>query len=122
MSELTPFLTRQQLVSADDCKRDVVDVPEWGGRVCIRGLTGAEYARVREAWRKEDANTGDNLGTPDSITCGYGLVDEKGANLFTVADMPLLTRRNPAVLGRLARMILKLSGVIKEESAAIEGN
>jgi hypothetical protein len=35
-------LTKEQILKADDLKTETVEVPEWGGPVNIRTLTGAE--------------------------------------------------------------------------------
>lgn len=43
------FLTIDAILAAPDVKEDVVDVPEWGGRVKVRGLTKAKQQELREA-------------------------------------------------------------------------
>jgi len=36
------LLTRDQILQAQDIARETVSVPEWGGSVLVRGLTGQE--------------------------------------------------------------------------------
>ena len=36
------FLTRNEILAVDDLQTQKVDVPEWGGSVYVRGLTGSE--------------------------------------------------------------------------------
>jgi len=43
------ILTRKQIIAADDIKRELVSVPEWGGEVWVYGLTGAEVGTYRKA-------------------------------------------------------------------------
>ena len=40
------LLTKEQMLAADDIKSERVEVPEWGGDVMVRGLTGTQ----RDAW------------------------------------------------------------------------
>ena len=39
---MTTMLTREQILGSDDLKRQTVAVPEWGGDVFVRMLTGGE--------------------------------------------------------------------------------
>ena len=41
-------LTKEQILNADDLKRKEVDVPEWGGTVLLRELTGRERDSFEE--------------------------------------------------------------------------
>ena len=36
------FLNREAILAAEDLPRELVEVPEWGGAVYVRALTGAE--------------------------------------------------------------------------------
>lgn len=47
-------LTREAILSADDLPAETVDVPEWGGKVRIRTMTGSE----RDAFESSLIGTG----------------------------------------------------------------
>ena len=40
------ILNREQILAANDVKTRIVDVPEWGGSVIVRGLTSLERDRA----------------------------------------------------------------------------
>ena len=53
------LLTRDKILSADDIRSERVKVPEWGGEVIVREMTGAE----RDEWegsvvRREEGEDG----------------------------------------------------------------
>ena len=39
------ILSREDIAQADDIVIEAVDVPEWGGTVLVKGMTGAERDR-----------------------------------------------------------------------------
>ena len=43
------MLTKEAILAADDLPREKVDVPEWGGEVYVRALTGAQMQPVEDA-------------------------------------------------------------------------
>jgi hypothetical protein len=61
-----PRLTFEQIERADDLERGVVDVPEWGGSVEVRGLTAGEWAKAQEELEGEEA---------DAFLVSCGVVD-----------------------------------------------
>ena len=56
-------LTRDEILGADDLKTESVKVPEWGGTVLVRELTGAE----RDEWEASVVKT--NGTTTLTFTC-----------------------------------------------------
>lgn len=42
------YLTRDALLGAADLQEEDVDVPEWGGRIKVRGLSLGQYQDVQE--------------------------------------------------------------------------
>ena len=43
------MLTKEQILESDDLKTEVVDVPEWGGEVTIRIMSGTERDAFEQA-------------------------------------------------------------------------
>ena len=49
-------LTKDQIVAAVDIKTEVVEVPEWGGAVAVRELTGLERDAFEQSMVRVDAD------------------------------------------------------------------
>lgn len=43
------FLSVDQILSAPDVPEEIVEVPEWGGKLKVRGLTRAAFDRISKA-------------------------------------------------------------------------
>ncbi|PRX90821.1 hypothetical protein [Allonocardiopsis opalescens] len=106
-------LGRDQILSARDALTDYVDVPEWGGRVKIRSLSGTE----RDAFEAGIAGNGkklrlENIRAKLVAKCA---INEQGQQLFSTADTAALGRKNAAVLDRVFQACQKLSGITDED-------
>lgn len=107
------FLGRDAILGADDLAYDTVPVPEWGGTVRIRALTGTE----RDRFEAEVAGNGkrlklDNVRAKFVARC---IVDAKDNQVFGTADVAALGRKNAAVLNRVFEACQKLSGLTDED-------
>lgn len=103
------LLTKELIVSTNDAAYDIVSVPEWGGDVRVRSLTGAERTELRLK--------GEGGPSWDAMSCALGIIDEKGANLFTIAETTILAKKHPLVLERIANVIYELSSMTAEARA-----
>lgn len=105
-----PVLDRAAILAARDDRTELVDVPEWGGRVRMRGFTGTE----RDGW-EADIIAAERKGlVPRDIRVrrvAMCLVDEDGKRLFGDRDMAELGRKNGVVIDRLDDVVLRLSGM-----------
>ena len=106
-------LDRRSILDTTDLKREYVDVPEWGGTVIIRALTGSE----RDAYEAEivgsDGGTSRkfNLANIRARLVARTVIDESGKRLFLDADIPVLGGKSAAVLDRLFTVAQRLSGL-----------
>ena len=98
------FLTKNAILSADDFKYATVSCPEWGGDIRVRGLTAAEQAKI--ARMVNEGRTDDSA----VVVTIMGCVDENGDRLFDNSDKDLLKARSYAVLDRIVKKIIELSG------------
>ena len=103
------LLTKQSVLSAEDFQYAIVSCPEWGGEVRVRGLTAAEQAFV--AKRYNDGKQEDF----DVTVCIMACVDELGQPIFDNGDKDQLRRKSFAVLDRVAKKIIELTGDSGEE-------
>jgi len=105
-------LTKEQIVAAKDIKTEVIDVPEWGGSVIIREMTG----KVREEFEmfvqeRRGADDSLNLRGMRTLVLSQTLVDEEGNALFTKDDVAVLGDKNAAVIDRLFTVAMELNKI-----------
>lgn len=106
------LLTKDQMLAADDIKSERVGVPEWGGDVMVRGLTG----RQRDAWEASMSVRRGKTVVPDMrdfrarlvVLC---VVDETGTLVFHDGDIDALAGKSGAALDRLYEVAARLSGI-----------
>lgn len=117
------ILNRDQILQAQDIKTQTVPVPEWGGDVIVKGLTGTE----RDAYEASCVDTQDGKNVPKlqnirAKLVSLTLVDEQGKRLFTSADLEALGRKSGDVLDRLFDVARELSGLTKQAMEKARGN
>ena len=102
-------LTKEQIFAADDLKTKEVDVPEWGGKVKLRTMTGTERESYFRRLMKHRADEiPKDLFQTLVVICA---VDDNGKQLFTMDDLPELAKKNGAVLDRLTKAAGDLNGL-----------
>lgn len=110
------ILGREQILKADDVTTEEVAVPEWGGSVLVRGLTGrhrdAFEASLVERRGKRNVPNVDNIRAKLVAKC---CVDEAGERLFTDFDANVLGDRSGAALDRVYEVAARLSGIGDED-------
>jgi hypothetical protein len=52
------YIDRDMILNAQDIATEDVDVPEWGGRVCVKGMSGTE----RDAFEQSIVDTSSKGG------------------------------------------------------------
>ncbi len=109
-------LTRDEILGADDLKTESVDVPEWGGSVFVRELTGAE----RDTWEASVVKTNGTKVTIDSQNMRAKLValcvvDGDGKRVFTAKDAKELGAKSAAALDRVVDAARRLSRIGEDE-------
>lgn len=121
-------LSGSQILGAEDVQTRTVPVPEWGGDVIVRGLTGADRdayeASLNQMRPKPDGTrelvlVRDNARAKLLVKC---LIDENGNRLFKETDAPALGKKSGAVLDRLYDVATDLSGMSDEAQKELEGN
>lgn len=107
------ILSRDQIVGIkDDIKMELVEVPEWGGSLYVRGLTGFERDRF-EAEVVDDRKDSKrmNLTNVRARLVALAVVDENGTRLFKPTDIEWLGQKSAAVLDRIYDVATRLSGI-----------
>jgi len=118
-------LSKEQIL-ATSIPQEAVDVPEWGGKVNIRGLSASErddyeqsLVEVGPDGRTRVKKTQHNVRASLVARC---LVDEAGKRLFTDADVAALGEKSGAAIDALWDVARRLSGMsLEAEEEALEG-
>lgn len=110
------LLNKASVLSTDDFQYAIVPCPEWGGEMRVRGLTAAEQSVIA---KKVNAKQTDDLAITLTI---MACVDENGERFFDTSDKDALKTKPYAVLDRLSKKILELSGNNPDEIEAAEKN
>ncbi len=111
------YLTKDQIFAADDRKTEDVDVPEWGGTVKLRSLTGAERDKFEASLQeRKGAKVKDNMANFRARLIGLCAVDPAGNKLFTnTQEIILLGNTSAAPLQRLVDKCNELNGFSEED-------
>lgn len=113
-------LTREQMLEAArnaKIERDTLTVPELGGEIWVRGMSGTERDKFEEGLR---IRKGKRAGQTDLRNFRAQLavrviVDEQGQRVLTDADAEIFGRVPAGVLDRIIARCTELSGKADEE-------
>ena len=117
------LLGRDAIFAADDRVFEIVEVPEWGGSVRVKALTGTE----RDAY-EETLLTGTGKHTKVTMAnaraklCARAIVDENGERLFSDKDVQRLGQKSAAALDRVYEVATRLAKISKEDIEDLKGN
>lgn len=106
-------LTREKILGAVDYKIETIEVPEWGGTVSVKSLSGKgrdafEGSRLRF---KENNKVEMVYENTRARLLSMTLCDVAGKLLFTEEDIEVLGEKNAAVLDRLFDVAQRLSSL-----------
>lgn len=115
------LLTRDQILGAQDLKREQVDVPEWGGAVLVREMTAAERISF-----EQDVMMSGGVGQlpPDVVgrVAAWCIIDEAGRRVFTDADIEALGGKSTDAILRVFKAIMRLSAFAPEDAEELRKN
>ena len=120
-------LKRDDILNVKDIAIELVDVPEWGGQVYVKGMTGLE----RDAFEGSIVETRGkgtrvNMAHVRAKLAAQTLCDENGERLFTDADVKELGKKSASALQRVFEVAQRLSGIgedaVKELTGELEEN
>lgn len=109
-------LSRDQILTADDLKTEELEVPEWGGSVLLRMLTGAERDAFEASTvqgklgsQKQNLN---NLRARLLILC---IVNERGEREFNRNDIDALGAKSSVALQRVFNRCNEMNGLSDDD-------
>ena len=117
------ILSRNEILNADDLKAVPVPVPEWGGEVMVRGLTGRERDDFEAGMiSMRETSVKVKLTNARARLVALGCVGENGKHLFSTADVHELGAKSGAALERVADKIRELSGLNMADMKELSAN
>lgn len=117
------YLTREQILECVDLQYEDVAVPEWGGTVRVRGLTGAERDAFESSFvQQQGTKTTFDMQNMRAKLVAMAVVDENGERLFSDRDVAALGRKSGAALQRVFEVAQRLSGLTDEDIDELEKN
>lgn len=119
-------LTADAILAAQDIAIEPVDVPEWGGRVYVRGLSGTAKERYLDSLRVVEGrgrkqNIKVNLVEAGAKLLVDTLCDKHGTLLFTRFQIEALGKKSSKALQRCIDAASKLNG-LADDSEEEAGN
>lgn len=110
------LLDKQAILAAKDHKTSLVEVPEWGGNVLVRTMTGRERDAFEASLAKGDGkDRKTDLTNLRARLVGLCLVGEDGQRLFTDAEVEQLGDKNAAALDRVFAVAQQLNGMTAKD-------
>lgn len=113
------ILNKDQILQADDKKTEKVEVPEWGGTVIIRTLTGTERDQFEESILS--GNKRDFKGVRAKLVA-LSIIGENGERLFTFEEAKLLGEKSARALDRVFGVAQRLSGFTNKDVEELAEN
>ena len=105
-------LNKKDILTANDIVKELVNVPEWGGDVWVRGMTGRQRdqfeASIIQTKGKDRSLNMDNIRAK---LAGMTICDEEGKRLFSDADIAELSNKSAVALQRIFIVAQRLSGI-----------
>ena len=121
------LLNKQAILDVQDIETEKVDVPEWGGHVFVKGMTGMERDTFEASivqQRGKDARV--NMVNIRAKLAAQTICDEEGVRLFNDKDIHALGKKSANALQRVFDVAQKLSGItgddVEELAAELEEN
>ena len=122
-----PILNRDAILASNDLPKELVTVPEWGGDVYVRGLTGKERDAFEAGMIEQRGKSQTvNLQNIRAKLASMSICDETGKRIFTDADMAQLSGKSAVALQRVFEVARRLSGLgdgdVEELTKGLEEN
>lgn len=117
------LLSLDDILKANDLASETVPVPEWGGAVLVRGLTGEQRDAFEGSFfsgrGKDQKENFDNLR---ARLVAVSLVQPAGAEPVTPEKVKALGGKSAAALDRVYTVCQRLSGLRPADVAEMVGN
>jgi hypothetical protein len=106
---------RDQILATDDIPKKLVDVPEWGMTIEVRGMTGADRTAILENAVNPTTGAVDLKVMYPDIVIASAHDPETGEKIFSPDDRSVLMAKSATALDRLAEAGMQVGGLSKQE-------
>lgn len=110
------FLSAEEILGAEDRPWQVVDVPEWRGKVRVRMLSTAEQEAFQKSMIRFDGPKPTVM--MDRVQARYlslCLCDDKGERLFDETAVDKLAKKSHAAVKRIYEAAQRINGVRRQD-------
>lgn len=105
------ILSKDAILAADDLPRETVHVPEWGGDVFVRTMTGTD----RDAFEAGLIGKDGRLENVRARLVALTLCDAAGERVFDDTQIAALGRKSARALDRVFSVAQRLNGIGTEQ-------
>ncbi len=101
------LLSKENILAANDLPLECITVPEWGGEVMVRTMTGAD----RDAFEASLIGKEGRMENVRARLVSLTLCDAAGARLFTDAEVATLGNKSARALDRVFTVAQRINGI-----------
>jgi hypothetical protein len=101
---------RDRIFACDDAQRRIVNIPEWGVDVEVRGMSGAARFQIMQTTADNDGAINFTRMIPD-IIIGCTFDPETGEQVFEDGDRDGLMGKSGKALDRIVEVAMEISGM-----------
>lgn len=117
------LLTKELILQVQDVQIELIEVPEWGGAVYVKGLTGAERDAFESTIIQQKGKSQTvNMRNVRAKLLQLTIVDEKGNRLFSAEDIGALGSKSAKAIERLFEAASRLSGISAADAEELSKN
>lgn len=110
------FLTKDMIFKAQDIETVELQIPEWGGAVFVRGMTGHERDKYESSlYQQRGKNQQLNLRNARTKMVVLCTVDQEGKRIFDDKEIGRLSQKSARAIDRIFDLARELSGMTDED-------
>lgn len=104
------ILSRDSILGSVDFEIYKIEVPKWGGEVCLRPFTAKLKDKIEQLQLKPNPNN-----SPRSIALAGSICDESGKLIFTDSDIESLSQKSGESVDIVMKKILEINGLTEAQ-------
>ena len=117
------FLSREDIMAIVSVKKESIDMPEWGGSIFVRAMSGAESDILTDLILAHEEKTGNNrLPHLKAIMAILTVCDGDGGRMFDMNDMDMLLSKDGGALTKIFEVARRLNGLTPDSEETITKN
>jgi hypothetical protein len=114
------LLSKAAILAADDLEYEELEVPQWGGTVRIRALSGTERdAFENSMYQQRGKDLVRNAANIRAKLVARSVVDDEGERIFADQDVNALGKKSAAALDRIFEVAARLSRINEDDVEAM---